>query len=95
MFKILFVVMLASAFVLLPALVSADTSRDVRTVEDILKGECEECPLLGSLYIAKTFKDVNIPIIGKTNWRTKLSVTSDINSIHSNNSMKIETGLEF
>jgi len=84
------------SFVILPVLAIADTPEDLRTLGDTLVGENPSCPLYASLYVAKTFKDaVNLPIVGKADWRSELSYTSDINSINNNNSIMLKTGLEF
>ncbi len=87
-------VLLVAAFVLLPVLACADTSEDIRVIEDTVKGDNPSCPMLGSLYVAKTFKDVSIGPV-KGNWRVELSYMSNINEIHNNNAVTLRTGLEF
>jgi len=66
------------------------------TVIDTLSGDNLDCPMLTSFYVAKTFKDaVNLPVVGKCDFRTKLSYTSSIRQINTNNSVMWENGLEF
>jgi len=86
------VLALVMVFVMLPVVASANMDRDLKLAEDTLKGENPSCPMYGSLYVAKTFKDV---LNKKADWRTELSYTSDINSIKNDNSIQIKTGLEF
>lgn len=67
-----------------------------RTVIDTLTGDNDSCPMTTSLYVAKTFKDmVNLPIVGKADWRTELSYTSSIKQINTDNYVNLKTGLEF
>jgi len=92
--KLLFIVMLVMG---VASIASARELKEVgETVLDTLTGDNQDCPMLTSFYIAKTIKDkIDLPLLGKCNWRTKLSYTSSIRQLNTENYVELETGLEF
>jgi hypothetical protein len=65
-------------------------------LSETIRGENDSCPMLQSLYVAKTFRDVlDLPIVGKASYRAEIRYTSDINSITGKNSVMVSNGLEF
>lgn len=94
-FALLIMVIVAFMLFVIGPTMARDLEETGDTIIDTLSGENASCPTLFSSYIAKTFEDVAIPVIGKTNVRGKLEYISSIRNLNTDNSVQVSVGLEF
>ncbi len=91
---ILVLSVLALCFFLTAPLEARDLEEVGETLIDTLVGQNPSAPLLISEYVAKTWKDVNVPLIGEQDVRGKVEYIHDSHSLTDRNSLMISVGLE-
>ena len=93
--KALFVIL---ALIMVLGLSTQAFARDIEevgeTIWETARGK-GSAPSLISEYVAKTWEDVEVPIVGKTDVRVKFEYVHSIRSLVDNNSVQTSVGLEF